>query len=191
MFCDTSLYTEITSIRKCHRTKNFLFCDHFCSPFLDWMIFYNFFWWKLLYWQCKHIYQVQNWPNHTYHGENHNFPKIIIQKSSKIVFKKNFSFKSNKRSPKKPWFFDCGQTGQGGGVTGLVVIVLWLLFSNLQTYFCGSKKPENIYLFTLNTMYHMFVNVFFDPVDLTSHFIKFRICLPVSFCFYAQNKQTF
>ena len=38
----------------------------------------------------------------------------------------------------------------------------------------------------------MFVNVFFFyPVDLTSHFIKFRICLPVSFCVYAENKQTF
>ena len=30
-----------------------------------------------------------------------------------------------------------------------------------------------------------------DPVDLTSHLIKFKICLTFSLCFYAQNEPTF
>ena len=34
---------------------------------------------------------------------------------------------------------------EGGGVSGLVVIVLRFFFVMLQTYVCGLRKPQNIF----------------------------------------------
>ena len=68
-----------------------------------------------------------------------------------------------------------------------MVIVLRLFFSMLQTYLCGSRKPQNV--FCVHSELHIsHVSKLLDPLNLTSHLIKFEILVNISLCFYAQNK---
>ena len=70
--------------------------------------------------------------------------------------------------------------------SGLVVIVLRLLFSMLQTYLCASRNPKTYFVFTLNSIYPMFSKLF-DSQDLTSHLIFVKSCPTGSLCFYGQK----
>ena len=57
----------------------------------------------------------------------------------------------------------------------LLVIVLWLFFSMLQTYSCVSRKPQNkFFSLSLNSMYQM-LSKLIDYQDLTSHLILAKV----------------
>ena len=48
-------------------------------------------------------------------------------------------------------------------------------------------SPKTYFVFSHNSMYHMFSKLF-DSQDLTSHLNFVKSCVPVSSCFYSQNK---
>ena len=56
----------------------------------------------------------------------------------------------------------------------------------LQTYFVSPGSPKTYFVFSLNSMFHMFSKLF-ESQDLTFHLIFVKSCLTVSSCFYGKN----
>ena len=78
---------------------------------------------------------------------------------------------------------------QGGGVSGMVVIVLRLFFPCSKPIVVPPGSPKKYLVFTLNSMYHIFSKLFYSQnlTSLGSHLIFVQSCSTVCSCFYGHN----
>ena len=106
-----------------------------------------------------------------------------------LITKYLFSYVSLNLGKVKKKIIDRGQT-EGGRFSGLAVVIVLRFFSSVCSKpICVAKRsPKTYFVFTPNSIYLIFSKLF-DPVNLTSHFIFFKIYLTGSLCFYGFHGQ--